>query len=104
MKTLVKLVNLHDGNSIDHYNGKWFCIESYPRLEAIVAAFYDDGWELVNRTVQFNPALQEDGAFSFYRGGWDFLFKKQVEDDEEDNGDEILQSAIEEVLGTMDEN
>lgn len=98
MKTLVKFVNLHDGNSIDVHNGNRICIETYPRMEAIIAAYYDDGWELINRTPQFTPAITSDGNYSFYRGGWDCLFIKKVEDDAKDNGDEILKRVIQRIL------
>ena len=72
MKTLVKFVNLHDGNSIDVHNGNRICIETYPRTS--------------------------DGNYSFYRGGWDCLFIKKVEDDANDNGDEILKRVIQRIL------
>ena len=98
MKTLVKFVNLHDGDSIEMHNGNRICIETYPRLEAIIAAFYDDGWELINRTAPFTPAIQEGGSYSFYRGGWDCLFMKRVEDDAVDNGNEILERVLRSIL------
>ena len=65
MKTLVKFVNLHDGNSIDVHNGNRICIETYPRMEAIIAAYYDDGWELINRTPQLLLPSRQMGIIHF---------------------------------------
>lgn len=98
MKKFVKLVNIHDGNSTALQNGERLYVETFPRAEKIISAFLSQGWELDSRTQRYNPAIQESGNFSFYLGGWDLLFIKEAEDDEKDDGDEILERVLAEVV------
>ena len=51
-----------------------------------------------SRTQRITPSVQEEGAYSFYIGGWDLLFTKTVEDDAEDDSDEFLKKVIEEAV------
>ena len=39
MKTLVKLINVNDGNESEKQNGQSLYLETYPRTEKIIAAF-----------------------------------------------------------------
>ena len=94
MKTLVKLINVHDGNESMKQNGERLYIANYPRTEKIISAFLTNGWKLTSRTQRFNPAIQQEGSLSFYLGSWDLLFEKVVEDDVEDDGDKILEEVL----------
>ncbi len=98
MKTLVKLINIHDGNEDVKQNGERLYIATYPRAEKIISAFLTNGWKLTDRTQLYNPAIQKNGSYSFYLGGWDFLFEKVVEDDAEDDSDKILEDVLKEIL------
>lgn len=98
MKTLVKLISINDGNIYDHHNGDWLHVQSYPRTEKIVSTFIDEGWILQDKTPRYRPTPQQPGELSFYIGGWDFLFTKDVLDDDFDDGDEILDNIINEIL------
>jgi hypothetical protein len=98
MKTLVKLISINDGDIHDHHNGDWLHVQSYPRAEKIVSTFFDEGWFLVNRTPRYYPAPQQAGEFSFYIGGWDFLFSKDVLDDDLDDSDKFLDDLINKIL------
>lgn len=98
MKTLVKLINVHDGNACEKQNGERLYIETYPRAEKIISAFLTNGWKLASQTPRYNPSILQDGNFAFYLGGWDFLFEKVVEDDAEDDSDKILEEVLNEVV------
>ena len=100
MKKIVKLVNIHDGNSKEFFNGNRMYVESFPRAEMIISAFLSQGWKLENRTQRYTPAMQQEGCFSFYLGGWDLLFVKEVEDFADDDGDRILEEALAEMMET----
>lgn len=98
MKTIVKLITVNDGKCEDFHNGDFLSVIDYPRTEAIISAFLDDGYVLESRTQRITPSVQEEGAYSFYIGGWDLLFTKTVEDDAEDDSDEFLKKVIEEAV------
>lgn len=98
MKTIVKLITVNDGKCKDFHNGDFLLVTDYPRTEAIISAFLDNGYVLESRTQRITPSVQEEGAYSFYIGGWDLLFTKRVEDDAEDDSDEFLKKVIEEAV------
>lgn len=98
MKKLVKLISVNDGNCKVEQNGERLYIETYPRTEKIIAAFLSEGWTLMNRERIINPAQQKPRAYTFYLGGCDLLFVKDVDDDVQDEGDVILQDVLAEIL------
>lgn len=98
MKKLVKLINVSDGKGKEFQNGDWMHVETYPRTEKIIGAFLSQGWELSSRTQRYRPAVQKEGSFAFYLDGWDLLFEKEVDDDIEDDGDEILKAVLSEIV------
>lgn len=69
MKTIVKLITVNDGKCEDYHNGDFLSVIDYPRTEAIISAFLDDGYVLESRTQRITPSVQEEGAYSFYIGG-----------------------------------
>lgn len=94
MKNLVKVVNIHDGNELEHFNAERLYIESHPRAERIIAAFFDDGWRMADCIRRYNPAVAGRDPLTFFLGGWELIFVKTVDDDQEDNGDEIITVAL----------
>lgn len=98
MKKLVKFVSVNDGNSKEVNNGNRLLVENYPRTEIIIKTFLDDGWTLLSLTQELYPGIQKPGAYTFYKGGVNLLFEKEVDDTAEDNGDIILKKAINESL------
>ena len=98
MKKIVKLVHVNDGEKNEVNNGDFLLVENYPRTEKIINAFLSDGWTLNSITQQVTPAVQKQGAYTFYMGGFNLLFEKEVDDLAEDNGDMILEEAVSDVL------
>ena len=98
MKKIVKIVHVNDGDSQVMHNGDFMFVETFPRGEKIIEAFMNNGWTLANRTQVNKPAIQKEGAYSFYMNGWDLLFEKETEDDEVNNGDDILRQLLDEMF------
>lgn len=98
MKTIVKLINVNDGNEKVVQNGERLFVQSHPKTEAIIGAFLNAGYVLNSRTYRMNPSVQGEGQFSFYIGGWDLLFTKEIDDEEEDDSDIFLEKVISEII------
>lgn len=98
MKTIARHITINDGKEQSVHNGDFLTVDIHPRIDAIVSAFLNDGFTLLKLTKNINPAIQKEGAFSFYKGGWDLLLTKVVDDDVEDTSDELLKTAIENSL------
>ena len=56
-----------------------------------------DGWNLHSRVFRATPSTSPDNI-TFYLSGWDFLFTKEIPDDEFDESDTLLNDAISEAL------
>ncbi len=98
MKKIIKMVHVNDGDSRVMHNGDFMFVETFPRGEKIIEAFTNNGWTLVNRTQVIKPAIQKEGVYSFYMNGWDLMFEKEVEDEEVNNGDDILRQVLDEMF------
>ncbi len=77
MKKIIKMVHVNDGDSQVMHNGDFMFVETFPRGEKIIEAFMNNGWTLANRTQVIKPAIQKEGAYSFYMNGWDLMFEKK---------------------------
>ena len=77
MKKIVKLVHVNDGEKNEVNNGDFLLVENYPRTEKIISAFLSEGWTLNSITQQVTPAVQKQGAYTFYMGGFNLLFEKE---------------------------
>ena len=98
MKTITKLITIQDGQENMVQDGDWLYVSYYPKADAIIAEFLNDGWVLLDRTQRITPAMQGEGNFAFYMGGWDCLFSKEVADDAEDKSDEFLTDIMRKIV------
>ena len=90
MKTIVKHIAVNDGKECVLRNGDHLYVEVRQRLEKIISIFLNDGYTLLQMQPILNLAVQKDGSWNFYRGGYDLVFTKQVDDDDEVEDTELL--------------
>lgn len=98
MRVIVKQVSVNDGNPREVSNGDRLYVVSEPRSSAFVRVFLEHGYRLADRSFLVNPAIQGGGNYSFYLGGWNYLFVKEIGDGEEDDSDRVLEEAVAEAL------
>ncbi|MCD7894555.1 MAG: hypothetical protein LUG60_12785 [Erysipelotrichaceae bacterium] len=103
MKKIIKMVHVNDGENQVMHNGDYMFVETFPRSERIIEAFFNNGWTLVNRTQVIQPTIQKAGNYGFYKDGWDLMFEKEIEDDGIDDGDDILQQVLNELFIQVDD-
>lgn len=103
MKTIVKFFSINDGKQKQLVNRDFLHIEETVRIETIVSEFLNEGYTIKSCMPRVIPAINKPGAYSFYLGGWDIVFTKQIEDDEEDRSDELMQRAIAKVQSQEEE-
>ena len=72
----VKIITINDGKEEELANGDYFYAEEYPRTETMVAQYLNEGWTLIHVLKDYNPAIQGEGSYSFYKGGLTFIFEK----------------------------
>lgn len=102
MKSIGKMITVNDAKEVNVQNGDFLLVEYYPRTEAIISEFLSNGYTLISKTQRVSPAMQREGGYSFYIGGWDLLFSKQVEDEAEDDSDEFLKRVVKKVVGNSE--
>ena len=76
MKTC-KLVHIHSGNKIEVQNENHLLIEEFPETDEIIQRYLNVGYEVKQIIPDITPAIQKDGAYSFYKGGIVVYFEKE---------------------------
>ncbi len=73
-----KIITINDGNAKEITNGNLLFVEEFKATEKIIGELINDGWKVVSFAPDFNPAIQESGSFSFYKGGLTFYLEREV--------------------------
>lgn len=73
-----KIITINDGNERELSNGNRLYICDYPVTEKCVNDYLEDGWNIVQMTPVFNPAINREGDFTFYRGGYTFYLERET--------------------------
>lgn len=98
MKKFVKVINVNDGKRKIVQNGDWIYIDEYPVMEKIIETFLNHDWSLLSITPTYSPAIQQEGVYNFYMHGSLLCFEKTAEDEEENDGEEILEEALDQII------
>ncbi len=78
-------MTIHDGNHETIVNSNWFTAEIDTRAALVFEELAKRGWEAVSVTPCYTPNILEEGRFSFFIGGYKALFKKEADDDFEED-------------------
>lgn len=73
-----KIITINDGNAREIANGNRLFVEEFEAMEGIISELLNDGWKVVSFAPDFNPAIQESGNYSFYKGGLTFYLEREV--------------------------
>lgn len=87
---LYKFITINEGNASQLFNGNFLFVEEYPRTQKLLEALAKAGWTIVSMNPVYTPNSLKTGSFSFYRGGFKYLFEKEAKDESENDFDQIL--------------
>ena len=73
-----KIITINDGNPREITNGNRLYVEEFDTTEGIISELINDGWKVVSFVHDFNPAIQETGNYSFYKGGLTFYLEREI--------------------------
>ena len=73
----VMILHINDGNSRVIKNEDRMLIESFPRAEAEIAKYVNDGWRVTQMIPEVSPAIPKEGSYSFYRSGFTLYLEKE---------------------------
>lgn len=71
-----KILHIHDGNAVELHNGNRFFMEEYIRAEEEVDKLLEEGYVVKNIIPDVTPAIQREGSYSFYKGGFVVYLEK----------------------------
>lgn len=77
MKTC-KIISINDGKYKTIQNGDYMFIKEMPRAEKIIEEYINDGYEVKQIFSTYDPAIQEEGNYTFYKGGVIVYLEKEV--------------------------
>ena len=72
----IKVIRVNDGNPNTLHNGNRLFIEEFETMESIINEYLSDGWEIIHVSNDCDPAIQEEGNYTFYKGGMTFVLQK----------------------------
>ena len=76
--TECKIITINDGNAREITNGNHLFVEEFETTEAIIGDLINDGWKVVSFAPDYNPAVQDSGNYTFYKGGLTFYLEREV--------------------------
>lgn len=77
MKTC-KIITINDGRPKTLQNGDYMFIKEMPRAEKIIEGYINDGYEVKQIFSTYDPAVQGEGNYSFYKGGIIVYLEKEA--------------------------
>lgn len=90
-----KIIHINDGNPQELYNENRYYYECYPRMEATLESYLNEGYEVRQVMPHVTPAIQGDGIYSFYQTGYSFYLEREIEPEtEEKSFEDYLNEAL----------
>lgn len=75
----VKVLTVNDGNEQTLHNGNFLYIEEYVQTGEVISKYLNEGWEIVSVCKDYNPSIQGEDGYNFYKGGLTFILQREVE-------------------------
>ncbi len=72
-----KIITVHDGQPETIHNGNFLYVCEFNKAEEVIDDYLDQGYEVKSIVPEYNPAIQEDGVYSFYKGGFSVYLEKE---------------------------
>jgi len=94
-----KIIHINDGKPQELYSEDRYYSDCYPRMEAELEAYLNEGYEVRQVLPHVTPAIQGDGNYSFYETGYTFYLEREVEPEtEEKSFEDYLNEAFEQMM------
>ena len=74
----VKILHINDGNSEVVTNGDRMFIETFPKAQNEIEKYLNEGWEVKQMIPEVSPAINKEGAYTFYESGFTVYMEKEV--------------------------
>jgi hypothetical protein len=76
-----KLIRINDGTAKTLENGNFHFVEEMEWAAKYLERYLNEGYEVKHMVPEVTPAIQKDGTYSFYKGGFTFYLEREVADD-----------------------
>lgn len=73
-----KILHVHDASPKLLESGNRHMMEEYPWAEETINGYLKQGYEVKQMIPQVNPAIQEEGVYSFYLSGFIVYLEREV--------------------------
>lgn len=75
-----KVIHINDGSASIRENGNLRFVEEFDFTESYLNDLLSQGWEVKHMVPEVTPAIQGDGTYSFYKGGYTFYLEREESD------------------------
>lgn len=73
-----KVITVNDGKERELTDGDRLYICDHPVTERCINEYLEEGWSIVQMCPVINPAINQEGSYTFYRGGYTFYLEREI--------------------------
>lgn len=74
----IKIITINEGNKPTIRSEPWFTVIEAEKTAECVQEYLRKGWKIIHCFPDFNPAIQKEGAYTFYKGGFTFVMEREL--------------------------
>ena len=74
----IKIITINEGNKPTIRSEPWFTVIEAEKTAECVQEYLRKGWKIIHCFPDFNPAIQKEGAYTFYKGGFTFVMEREI--------------------------
>lgn len=74
----IKIITINEGNKPTLRSEPWFTVIEAQKTAECVQEYLSKGWKIIHCFPDFNPAIQEEGVYTFYKGGFTFVMEREL--------------------------
>ena len=92
-----KIINSSDGQPEVLWNADFIMVESFRRTAKILNGYFADGWTVKSVRGDYDPSVQKEGVYSFYKHGNTFYMERAIDDSARETEDEARGKEVERI-------
>lgn len=74
----IKIITVNEGNRTAVRSEPWFTVVEAQKTSQCIQEYLSEGWRIVQAFPDYSPAIQQEGSYSFYKGGFTFLLERDL--------------------------
>lgn len=78
-----KIITINDASEVELMNQDFHRVTELPWTESVLNQYLNEGYVISHIVPEVMPAVQEEGNYTFFKGGFTFFLERETEHDVE---------------------